>query len=96
VSCGLRETVHTFPRKQKNAKLSGHFSTSKRGQGGKVLVYANHLKFTGTDAEEAIFKGIGGWLKEQLGFGLHSRRIAMSCVAKLSAGYDLKRSAHFW
>jgi hypothetical protein len=36
-----------------------------------MLVYANHLKFTGADAEEAIFKGIGAWLKMQLGFGLH-------------------------
>lgn len=36
-----------------------------------MLVYANHLSFTGAGAESAIFKGIGGWLKEQLGFGLH-------------------------
>jgi hypothetical protein len=36
-----------------------------------MLVYANHLNFQGADAEEAIFKAIGGWLKEQLGFGLH-------------------------
>jgi hypothetical protein len=36
-----------------------------------MLVYANHLGFQGTGAEEAIFKAIGGWLKEQLGFGLH-------------------------
>lgn len=36
-----------------------------------MLVYANHLSFRGAGAEEAIFKAIGGWLKEQLGFGLH-------------------------
>src|ERR1700739_821572 len=36
-----------------------------------MLVYANHFTFHGEDAEEAIFKAIGGWLKEQLGFGLH-------------------------
>jgi hypothetical protein len=36
-----------------------------------MLVYANHLSFEGAGAEEAIFKAIGGWLKEQLGFGLH-------------------------
>jgi hypothetical protein len=36
-----------------------------------MLVYANHLSFQGAGAEEAILKGIGGWLKEQLGFGLH-------------------------
>jgi hypothetical protein len=35
-----------------------------------MLVYANHLSFEGAGAEEAIFKAIGGWLKEQLGFGL--------------------------
>jgi hypothetical protein len=36
-----------------------------------MLVYANHLSFQGAGAEEAIFKAVGGWLKEQLGFGLH-------------------------
>lgn len=36
-----------------------------------MLVYANHLSLQGTGAEEAIFKAIGGWLKEQLGSGLH-------------------------
>ncbi len=28
-----------------------------------MLVYANHLTFEGTGAEEAIFKGIGAWIK---------------------------------
>ena len=36
-----------------------------------MLVYANQLRVEGTDAEEAVFRAIGGWLKEQLGFGLH-------------------------
>jgi hypothetical protein len=36
-----------------------------------MLVYANHLKVHGTGAEAAVFRAIGGWLKEQLGFGLH-------------------------
>lgn len=36
-----------------------------------MLVYANNFTFHGEDAQEAIFKAIGGWLKEQLGFGLH-------------------------
>ncbi len=36
-----------------------------------MLVYANHLTIHGDDAELAVFKAIGGWLKEQLGFGLH-------------------------
>ena len=40
-----------------------------------MLVYANHLKFHGSGAKEAVFKGIGAWLKEQLGFGLHPDRM---------------------
>ena len=36
-----------------------------------MLVYANHLRVQGADAEGAVFKAVGGWLKEQLGFGLH-------------------------
>ncbi len=36
-----------------------------------MLVYANYLTFQGSGAEEAIFKAIGGWLKEQLDYGLH-------------------------
>ena len=36
-----------------------------------MLVYANYLSLKGPNAEEAVFKGIGAWLKEQLGFGLH-------------------------
>jgi hypothetical protein len=36
-----------------------------------MLVYANHLSLQGSDAEDAVFKAIGGWLKEQLSFGLH-------------------------
>ena len=35
-----------------------------------MLVYANHLRVQGTDAERAVSKAIGGWLKDQLGFGL--------------------------
>ena len=35
-----------------------------------MLVYANHLRFQGGDAESAVFKAIGGWLKDQLKFGL--------------------------
>lgn len=36
-----------------------------------MLVYANNLRFVGTKAEEVVFKAIGAWLKEQVGFGLH-------------------------
>ncbi len=35
-----------------------------------MLVYANHLRVQGADAEWAVFKAIGGWFKQQLGFGL--------------------------
>ena len=36
-----------------------------------MLVYANQLRVQGPDSEDAVFKAIGGWLKSQLGFGLH-------------------------
>ena len=36
-----------------------------------MLVYANHLSFKGADAEQAVLNAVGGWLKEQLGSGLH-------------------------
>ena len=35
-----------------------------------MLVYANHLRVQGAEAEWAVSKAVGGWLKEQLGFGL--------------------------
>jgi hypothetical protein len=35
-----------------------------------MLVYANHFELQGNGAEKAILKAIGGWLKEQLSFGL--------------------------
>ena len=40
-----------------------------------MLVYANHLRVQGADAEPAIFRAVGGWLKEQLGFGLHPSQL---------------------
>lgn len=36
-----------------------------------MLVYANHFDLRGSFAQTAVFKAVGGWLKEQLGFGLH-------------------------
>jgi hypothetical protein len=42
-----------------------------------VLVYANTLSFRGGGAEAAVFKAIGAWLKEQLGFGLHPDQLRM-------------------
>ena len=40
-----------------------------------MLVYANHFSIQGADAAEAIFKGVGRWLKEQLSFGLHPAQL---------------------
>ena len=36
-----------------------------------MLVYASRLRLQGDDSELVACKAIGGWLKEQLGFGLH-------------------------
>lgn len=36
-----------------------------------MLVYANRLQVHGEASESVVFRAIGGWLKEQLGFGLH-------------------------
>ena len=36
-----------------------------------MLVYANHMIFSGEDAERVVSRAVGKWLKEQLGFGLH-------------------------
>lgn len=40
-----------------------------------MLVYANNLVVEGDDAEAAVLKAIGGWLKEQLGSGIHPKRL---------------------
>ena len=40
-----------------------------------MLVYANHLEMEGSAASEAAFRAIGGWLKEQLGFGLMPEKL---------------------
>ena len=40
-----------------------------------MLVYANHLAMHGTGARELTFQAIGGWLKEQLGYGLTPRKL---------------------
>lgn len=52
-----------------------------------MLVYANHLSFQGAEAETAVFKAVGGWLKEQLGFGLHPDQL------KRDGEYDGYRGA---
>jgi hypothetical protein len=43
-----------------------------------MLVYANHLTIEGKDASEAVFKSVGAWIKEQLGFGLHPGQLKVS------------------
>ena len=40
-----------------------------------MLVYANHFTLQGSAASEAVFRAVGGWLKEQLGFGLHPAQL---------------------
>lgn len=53
-----------------------------------MLVYANYLRVQGTDAEWAVFKAIGGWLKEQLGFGLRPDQL------KHDGEYNGQRGEH--
>jgi len=44
----------------------------------RMLVYANRLQVHGDGSESAVFRAIGGWLKEQLGFGLHPEQLLLS------------------
>ncbi len=53
-----------------------------------MLVYANHLCIQGADAESAVFKATGGWLKEQLGFGLRPDQL------KQDGEYNGNRGEH--
>ena len=53
-----------------------------------MLVYANQLRVQGADAEWAVFRAIGGWLKEQLGFGLHPDQL------KQNGEYSGQRGEH--
>lgn len=43
-----------------------------------MLVYANHLEATGKGAKECVLKAVGGWLKEQLDYGLHPTKLVVS------------------
>ena len=45
-----------------------------------MLVYANRLQVQGEASESVVFKAIGGWLKEQLGFGLRPELLLSSGV----------------
>lgn len=40
-----------------------------------MLVYANNLTIEGEDASECVFKAVGAWTKEQLGYGLRPNQI---------------------
>ena len=51
-----------------------------------MLVYANHFDLQGAFAQMAVFKAVGGWLKEQLGFGLHPDQFRLCSSARLSMG----------
>ena len=53
-----------------------------------MLVYANHLRVQGADAEWAVSKAVGGWLKEQLGFGLRPDQL------KQDGEYNGQRGEH--
>ena len=53
-----------------------------------MLVYANRLRIQGAKAESAVFKAIGGWLKEQLGFGLRPDQL------KQDGEYNGNRGEH--
>ena len=45
-----------------------------------MLVYANRLQVHGEASESVVFRAIGGWLKEQLGFGLHPEQLLSTGV----------------
>ncbi len=40
-----------------------------------MLVYANYLALQGHGAADAVFRAIGGWLKEQIGYGLRPEQL---------------------
>ncbi len=45
-----------------------------------MLVYANRLQVHGEASESVVFRAIGGWLKEQLGFGLHPEQLLLTGI----------------
>ena len=51
-----------------------------------MLVYANRLQVHGDASESEVFRAIGGWLKEQLGFGLHPELLLSSGVHRGQRG----------
>ena len=42
-----------------------------------MLVYANHLPIEGAEAGQTVLKAIGGWLEQQLGFGLRPEQLTL-------------------
>ena len=43
-----------------------------------MLVYANHLSLHGSEAEPAVLRAIGAWLKQQIGFGLRPEQLTQN------------------
>lgn len=43
-----------------------------------MLVYANYLGCQGPGAEDAMFRAVGAWLKDQLGYGLRPEQVRKS------------------
>ena len=60
-----------------------------------MLVYANRLQVHGEASEPVVFRAIGGWLKEQLGFGLHPEQLLSSGVHNGQRG-ELRSRLHIF
>ena len=60
-----------------------------------MLVYANRLQVHGAASESVVFRAIGGWLKEQLGFGLHPELLLSSGVHNGQRG-ELRSRLHIF
>lgn len=56
-----------------------------------MIVYANHFLVNGQSAKEHILRAVGGWLKEQLGYGLHPDQVTAKGEYK-----GVKNNASSW
>ena len=72
-----------------------------------MLVYANYLKAVGKNAKGEVLRAVGGWLKEQLGYGLHPDKLVIageytgnrngaSSWAKILAASDETQELYSW
>ncbi|RCK50821.1 hypothetical protein TH25_11140 [Thalassospira profundimaris] len=72
-----------------------------------MLVYANHFIMSGQDTEYCVLKAIGGWIKEQLGYGLHPEQLvatgefpgqkgSSSSYLKIISATDYSPKLFFW